>query len=354
MAVRIGFIGVGGIAASHLANLVRMPEAEVVALCDISAEQIEATRERVNRRLAEQNAEARLDGGAFTSIDTMLRNERLDAVYLCLPPFAHGAPEEAVIAAGLPFLVEKPVALELPVAARILAAAQKRGLLTATGYQNRYTAATQKARQLLADRIIGMALVMRFGSTPGKGWYRIQSKSGGQLIEMATHQVDLLRYLVGEVKTVYAAGGTRINHLEQPDYDILDVNCMTLTFENGAVANFANNFISGHGAPASAKGLHIFCNDLTLSLDSGLTVITQGGTEELPREGNAMALEDAAFVKAVGEGRREGILSDYHNGVRSLAVTLAGERSARTGRVIDVAQLLADEAPVALPSAKSA
>lgn len=357
MTVRIGFIGTGGIAVSHLANLLRLPDAEVVALCDLSPDRIEMARERVRRRLDGTRTE---DGGpvgrpasgypalgaaGYTDYRAMLRDERLDAVYLCLPPFAHGDPEEAAIAAGVPMLVEKPVALDLPTAARLLAAIRERELLVAAGYQLRYAAYLARARELLAGRTIGMALVMRFGPTPGTAWYHRQDRSGGQLIEMATHQVDLLRALVGEVRTVYAAGATRINNRARPDYDIFDVNCMTLTFENGAVGNFANNFIAEHGSPPDAQGLHLFCDGLTLSIGKTLRVLTAAGAEEFPLDTDMMAVQDAAFVRAVAEGRPDPIRADYASAVRTLAVTVAGDRSAREGRPVDVAELLAREAP---------
>lgn len=340
MSVRIGFIGVGGIAASHLVNLMSIPKAEVVALCDLSTEQIEATRERVNRRLA--GAPRQLEGVAYNDYRSMLRNENLDAVYLCLPPFAHGDPEEAVIEAGVPMLVEKPVALELGLAHRLNEAIQEKSLMVATGYQTRYASHVQKAKELLEGQTIGMTVVMRFGKTPAKGWYGIQKMSGGQLVEQATHQVDLLRYLIGEITTVYAAAGTRINNKNQPDYDIFDVNCMTLTFEDGSMANFANNLIAAYGSPTEARGMHIFCDGMTLSIGSSLRVITAEGTEEIPGDSNPMAGEDEAFVEAVAQGRPELILSDYENGVRTLAVTLAGEQSARTGQPVTVASLMDD------------
>lgn len=345
MSVRIGFIGVGGIAASHLINLVQIPEADVVALCDLSEDVIARTRSRVNERLARLYAytgrQGRfLEGATYTDYRAMLRSERLDAVYVCLPPFAHGEPEEAVIEAGLPFLVEKPVALHLPLADRLLAMVRERELVTSVGYQTRYTTTAQKAKELLEGKTIGMVVVMRFGSTPEKAWYRFQDKSGGQLIEMATHQVDLLRYLVGEIKTVYAAAATRINHKRQPDYDIHDVNCMTLEFENGVVGNFANNFISGHGTPSEAQGLHIFAEGLTLSIGAGLTALTAAGKESFPRDPNGMYKEDEAFVQAVATGDRSRILSDYENGVRTLAVTLAADHSARTKQPVHVADYI--------------
>jgi len=356
MSIRIGFIGVGGIAADHLINLLHIPEVEVIALCDLSLDRIQTTLQMVNQRLAlavsrspgsPENAciDRLLDAVPYHDYRPMLRNEHLDAVYICLPPFAHGDPEEAVIASGLPMLVEKPVALDLSTAARILQGIRRKGLMAASGYQTRYTTHLQRAHELLSGRTIGMVVATRFGQTPTTSWYHLQSKSGGQVIEMATHQIDMLRYLVGEVTTVYAAAATRINHTKQPEYDIFDVNCMTLTFENGAVGTFAVNFISGHGSPSEARGLHIFCDGLTLSLGTTLRAIFSERIEEIALDADALAAEDQAFVRAVGTRSPELLRSDYINGLRTLAVTIANDRSARSGHPVNVPQLLAAEAP---------
>ncbi len=211
----------------------------------------------------------------------------------------------------------------------------------------RYATHLRHARELLAGRAIGMALVMRFGGTPTTGWYHVQAKSGGQMIEMATHQVDMLRYLVGEISTVYAAAATRINQQRRADYDIFDVNCMTLRFENGAVGNFACNFLAEHGSPAMARGLHIFCDGMTLSLGSALQVAFADRIEEIAPDPDPLATEDATFVRAIVENKRELIQSDYLNGIRTLAVTIANDRSARSGRPVDVLRLLRSEAPEA-------
>jgi myo-inositol 2-dehydrogenase/D-chiro-inositol 1-dehydrogenase len=347
VAVRIGFVGTGGISRSHLVNLVQMPEVEVVGLCDIAPEQIEATRKAVEDRVAQQGVTARpLDAIPYTDYRAMLRNERLDGLFICVPPFAHGEIDEAAIEAGIPMMIEKPVALELTVASRILEGIQRKGLITGAGYVMRYNDAVGKAKEILAGKTIGMVVVMRFGGTPGTPWYPIQSKSGGQLIEMATHQVDMLRYVIGEIKTVYAAGATRINNKENPNYDVFDVNCMTLTFDNGAVANFANNMISGHGSPSEARGTHFFAENMTVSVGRSLQVITPEGIREVPTERtNAMFLEDQAFVRAIAEQNPALLKSDYLDAVRTLAVTVAGDRSARIGKPVNVAELLAAEAP---------
>ncbi|MDM4777925.1 Gfo/Idh/MocA family oxidoreductase, partial [Micromonospora sp. b486] len=65
----------------------------------------------------------------FRDVDELLAAGP-DAVYVCVPPFAHGPVEEAVVAARVPMFVEKPVALDLETAERIAALVQQRGLLT--------------------------------------------------------------------------------------------------------------------------------------------------------------------------------------------------------------------------------
>ncbi len=351
MSVRIGFIGAGGITRPHLTNLMQIDSAEVVALCDLAPESIEQTQQAVNRNLDTSGSARRLEATIYTDLHAMLRKERLDAVYVCLPPFAHGEAEEAVVAADLPMLVEKPLALDLGIANRILDGVKQRKLLAVSGYQLRYGAHIQRAKEALQGRTIGMALVVRAGGAVKKPYYRFQDKTGGQLIEMATHQVDLLRELVGEVKSVYAEADLRVNHVRVgSDYEIFDVNCMTLRFENGAVGNFANSQILHHGTLPGINGLHILADGVTVSLGKNLRIQTADGIEEVPAEANPMFLEDQAFVHAVEQGRPELIRSDYANGVRTLAVTIAGERSARTGQPIRVRDLLADEAPTALPA----
>ena len=349
MGVRIGFIGTGGISVSHLQNLAQLPDAEVVALADLTKERAQTAQDTVNKRLQERGVKdwVPIQAATYDDYRTMLRNERLDGVYICLPPFAHGEPESAAIDANVSMLVEKPLALDLALAADLLGRIQERGLIAASGYQLRYIKELQTAKERLSGKTIGMVTVMRYGSTPGTPWYHIQSKSGGQLIEMATHEMDLTRFLAGDVASVYAEADTLINNKDNPEYDIFDVNCMALRFENGAVGTFSNNFISKHGAPVQTRGVHVIADGVTVSFTLGgpIQIITSEGTEELPSEENPMLTEDRAFVQAVKDKDPSHIKSDYESGVYTLATTLAADQSAREKRPVFVRDLLRERAP---------
>src|SRR5207249_1785256 len=83
-------------------------------------------------------------------------------------PFAHGDLEFAAIDARLALFVEKPVALSLDLARQVAAAIQRKGLVASSGYQTRYSEAADRAKELIANRPVGMALGFYLGGLPGR------------------------------------------------------------------------------------------------------------------------------------------------------------------------------------------
>src|SRR5690625_391269 len=94
--IRVGVVGAGGMAQNHLQNVTEMDDAEIVAVCDIVQENAEKATQQYG-------------GKAFSNFEEMLDNEPLDALFLCVPPFAHGEMEEQAASRGIHVLVEKPV-----------------------------------------------------------------------------------------------------------------------------------------------------------------------------------------------------------------------------------------------------
>src|SRR5438105_12126860 len=196
--VRLGFIGCGGVAQQHFKGIAELAEARMAAFCDINVE-------------AAEKSAGQYGGRAFTSHDAMFADTELDAVYIILPPFAHGPAEHAAIERNLPFFVEKPVGNDLEVGREIAQEVERRRLLTSVGYMTRYRESVQTARQILASDPAVMAYGGWIGgapkgSAPIHSWWIVKEKSGGQLVEQTTHTVDLARYLMGEVAEVFAAG----------------------------------------------------------------------------------------------------------------------------------------------------
>ncbi len=344
MTVRIGFVGAGRMATDHVAALARVPGAEVVAMCDLVPGQVEAVPDAVRQRLLAIGSDAQAPHPvAYTDFANMVTRERLDAAYVCLPPAIRGDVEVDLVRAGVALLVEKPVALQLRIAGRVLAELRQRETIAASGYLYRYASWAKRARELVGDRTVGQVITSRFARLPSRiGWYAHQSQSGGQLTETMTHQVDLLRLLGGEVRTVFGAGAVRRDGATGAD-DIFDVQSVALIFENGAVGSISCNLLTPHRHQWQVR---VSCEGFDLSIGHELRLRAFDGEVEIdePMTGDPLLDESAGFVQAVAEGRPELVRSTYENGVRTVAVTLAADRSERTGAPIDVPALLREEA----------
>lgn len=317
---RIGFIGAGGIAGRHAGDLLGFDDVQIVAACDPA---IGRAQELVRRA----------GGAAYSDHQTMLAHEQLDALYICLPPFAHGAPEQAALATDLPFFVEKPLATDLETAEAIARGVAERGLVTAVGYHWRYLDIVEEAQRLLAANPARLALGYWIDGTPPPAWWRIQAQSGGQIMEQTTHIFDLARLLVGEVERVSASGGMT-ERPAFPDADIQDVTSATLQFQSGAVGTIASTCLLKW---PHRVGLHLFCEGMALELtEHELMVDTGNGRPVRAAQGDPFVREDRDFIDAV-QGKKNRIRAPYAEAFRTHRLTVAATVSARDGRWVSPA-----------------
>lgn len=321
--VRIGFIGTGGNAGAHFKGIGTFEDAKIVAVCDV---------------VQERAAQAAVTVGgatAYTDYKQMLKEAKLDAVYLSLPPFAHGDIDRAVVEAKIPVYVEKPVALTRELAEEMNERVARAGLITAVGFQLRYWNVVQAAREALAGQTIGMVTGYRWGGSPPPGaWWRQQDKSGGMMVEQACHNLDLMRYLAGDVKEVFARSG-RLLKTDEPDFTIDDVNALTLVFASGAVGSFTNT-------PAAmpkgrAASIDIFAKSVNVSWKGNRTLISdaEGNQREVTASvPDPMVLGDRAFIDAVKSNDQSKVLSPYSDALKTHHILYAALKSAQTGQPV--------------------
>ena len=316
--VRLGFIGTGGNMNRHLRELTEIGGTKFVAFCDIVVEKAE-------------QAVTQYGGKAYGDYNQMLASEELDAVYISIPPFAHGAPERAVIAAGLPMFVEKPVHMDTAEAKDIAAEVEERGIITACGYQERYLDIIDKAQELLATRRVGFFMGYWMGGMPS-GWWREKAKSGGQLMEQTTHEFDMARYLFGEVKTVYAVA--RYDLIPNTDYDIEEASAVSLQFESGVFGIMFSACFTTNGLRRS--GLDIFCEDGSLEyhLRSALVLSTADETTTWNPQNNCTIEMDSTFIEAVRTGDGSAIRSPYSDAAKTAILSIAANHSLETGEPV--------------------
>jgi predicted dehydrogenase len=316
---RIGFIGAGIIANRHLGNLLGFADVAVVAVADLLAERA-------------QQVAARAGARPYTDYREMLDREQLDALYVCVPPFAHGAPELAAAEYGLPFFVEKPIAADRDTAEQVARAVASRQLITGVGYHWHYLDITERAQELLSANPARLALGYWLDFTPPPEWWVSEARSGGQMVEQTTHIFDLARLFMGDVTRVYAAC-SRFERPEYPHADIANVSTVTLHFASGALGTISSTCLLHW---AHRIGLHLFCEGLAIEMSEFELMVDVGkGRPVQKAEGDPFVREDRDFVDAV-QGKPNKIRVPYHRALDTHRLVTAAVQSAREGRILDL------------------
>ncbi|NUQ01847.1 MAG: Gfo/Idh/MocA family oxidoreductase [Armatimonadetes bacterium] len=338
MPVRLGFVGTGGIANRHLACAQAHPDMEVVAACDVVPDLAKAAAEKYG-------------GQPYTEFRKMYDEVKPDALVICTPPFVHGEIEIEAARRGLPFFVEKPVAISMAMAGRVLEAVQEHQLVTQVGYMFRLAEPVMKARAMLAERAIAMVQAHYYmPGMPGKNWWAKMDQGGGQLVEQATHMLDLGRFLAGEVKSVIGQTSQVRDWTPPADYqpppglvaywdgfEIPDTSALILEYASGAMGTLSCSLVP---QVAWDNGFKVVAENAMVTID-GANVRWQN--EDGPFEEKAPADWTAAvlveFTNAVqGKGQTS---VPYVEGVKSLAVSLAGYESVRRNNApVELAELL--------------
>ena len=255
----------------------------------------------------------------------------VDVVYVCVPPFAHGAPEAAVLSAGVPLFVEKPLAATAETAERVGAQVAAAGVLTAVGHHWRYLKVVERARRLLDGRAVRLVGGTWLDKVPPVGWWPVRDRSGGPVIEQAAHVLDLARLLAGEVAEVFAMGDGRPPAV--PGADVDGVTTATLRFRSGALGTLSTTCLLGWKQRA---GLELVAEGLWLSVGEDGLAIREGGAdpvEELITGDPAAArvAVDRAFIDAV-RGIGNDVRAPYAEALRTHRLACALASSAATGQ----------------------
>ena len=312
--LRLGLIGAGWITPMHLAAFDRLGRTTLVGVS--------------SARLASAETAAGPRGAAaYDDAERMLDEQRPDIVYVAVPPSAAIATCEAVIARGIPFLAEKPLAAtDAEGPARVAAATVASGLVVAVGYHLRSLEQLPEVRARLAANPARLVTARWMDATPGPAWWRREEDGGGQVIEQATHLYDLARLLVGEAEVVGAAS-LHERPPTPPDTDVADASAAVLRFASGAVGTFANT---------RRQSTHLV--EIAFSSDGLLTTIRRTGErpqdwEVEYRDGNAVIvlppgrdpyeIQAETFLDAVVAGDPSAVASTYADALLTDRLTRA-------------------------------
>jgi len=350
---RCAVVGTGVVGSTHVKVLPLLPQAKLVAVCDVKREAAEASLKK-----------AEVSGiPIYTDLAELLKNEDIDVIHLATPSGLHMEPALVAIEAGKHVISEKPLEIKLDRADRIIAAAKKNGTRIACIFQNRWKPENRAIKDAVEQG--------RFGKIAWAGcftpWYRPDKyyendggwrgtwkfDGGGAIMNQSIHAIDLLQWIAGNVRRVSAYAASRIH----PKIETEDTLTCSLQFENGAFGSIMGSTAMFPGQPAR---MEIGGENGTAISENGLKVFSFRDALDKDKEILAACNPDASAASgksnptAIGyEGHRRNLAAIFDSwssgkdaethGVearKAIAIVLAMYESARKdGAPVDAASV---------------
>ena len=329
MTVRVGLIGAGRMGDTHARCMSDIAAAKIVAVSDAIAERA-------------QTMAGRFGAAMYSRYQDMLDEQKLDAVYICTPTGDHTEIAVAVAKRGLPFFIEKPLALTMADGWRVAQAVEESGVLSCVGYHWRYTNAVAKAKEILGQRPLSLMAAEWYWTLPPILWLRNKDLGGGQVVDQTTHLTDLFNVFGGPVTSLGA--NYTLNTYTDGEFHNWDGYALTCKHAGGAVSSLHCTYaLFPQIADFAPPRVDLCARELFLRLmPSGLTVVTPQGTEQFANTGAFHFNINQAFITAVDSGNRALVHSTVQETLRSLALTLAATESAQTGTIVDIDAFMQD------------
>jgi 1,5-anhydro-D-fructose reductase (1,5-anhydro-D-mannitol-forming) len=330
-----GLIGASDIAQTRMIPAIAaQPDSRVVAVMSSALER--------GRAYAERNGIP----AAYDALDALLADPAVDVVYISTTNELHYAQTLAAARAGKHVLCEKPLALSVAEAQEMVDACRRAGVVMGTNHHLRNAVTHRTLRRLIAEGAIGEPLAARvfhavYLPPHLQGW-RIDrpDAGGGVVLDIAVHDADTLRFVLDdepvEVTALEQSAGLAKGGLE-------DGSMAVVRFRSGLLAQLHEAFtvrFAGTGFEVHGSEGSLTARDVMTQRPIGeVQLRTEAGTETLPVEHeNLYARALRHFHAAVrGEGQPAATGED---GVRSLALALAVQRSAREGRRVALDEIL--------------
>ena len=223
----VGILGGGGISDTHARAAAAVPDLRVVAVCGRNASRVAALA-------------ARHDALPFTDVEAFLRHRPMEIVAIGTPSGVHADDIETAAAHGLHVLCEKPLDVTTARINRMLEAVERAGITLGVFFQDRSTPDLMDVKDALVSGRLGRPILADaqvkwyrppeyYAQSPWRGTWALDG--GGALMNQGVHTVDLLLWLLGDVRRVYARTLAALHAI-----DVEDTAVAVLEFANGAVA----------------------------------------------------------------------------------------------------------------------
>ncbi|RLI24817.1 gfo/Idh/MocA family oxidoreductase [Candidatus Bathyarchaeota archaeon] len=330
MAVKIGLIGCGGISREHISAYLKLKgKAEVVATADLVEER------------AINAARAVGAGAYYTDYRDILKRPDVDAVDICLPHHLHAKVAVEAAEAGKHILCEKPIARSLEEADSMIDAARRYGVKLMIAENWRFLPQVNVAKKVVENGELGSVFLAKSSliSFPRdlvpSGWKLYAEKVGGGVsIDSGIHNVDMVRWVMGEVKAVTAF----TNRLVRTEITGEDTGCILFKHVSDAVSVLALTWAARFSADKEYP-LKIYGSEgalAWLAWDNRIIVYKDGKRKVIETKpfSESFKAEIEHFVSCIESDKTP--LTCGEEARRDLQLVLAAYESAKTGKAVKV------------------
>lgn len=360
--IKVGLIGCGGQGTGDLLSLMKAADGiEIVSLGDIFQDKIDNTRERIKNETGQQVAADK----CFTGFDAYLKviDSGIDLVLMAVSPIFYSTLFDAAIRAGKHVFMEKPAAIDVAGAMKVLATgkmAQNQGLSVVIGTQYRRQRSYVEAFKQIADGAMGEITGGNIYYNQGMLWYRNREKgwsdmewmlrdwvnwcwlSGDHIIEQHIHNIDVFSWFSGLTPVSATGFGARQRRLTGDQYDMFSVD---FVFENDVHVHSMCRQIDGctNNVSNIIRGTHGVWTNIPARkseiIDLKGNVIWSWDFEKEKQEFKQTSPYVLQLVDLINSIRNNDPISEVDDAITSSLIAIMGRESAYTGQTISLEQL---------------
>ena len=328
--VRVASLGMGWWSDVLADAAGRTPDIEIVKCFTRSEDKRNAFAEKYNCQ-------------AMASYGEILADDSIQGIINTTPNPVHLETTRAAAEAGKHVFLDKPIANTISDAKAITQIVKDCGTILSVGYQRRRESHFQWIRDRIAEGKFGKMVQAeanisrdREGKFDLTSWrYTAAGMPGGVMLQIGVHYVDVLETILGRVKSVSGMASQLVLPGDNPD-----IAGLLMKHENGAVSTLN----AGYASASEYYLMNIYGKEMTAYYDlhNGLRTLKRHSDEVVPvtcEKNDAIAEELEEFAACIRDGAKPTV--DGQRATESLAVILAGITSAKEGRTVDVAEILA-------------
>lgn len=335
--VRIGIAGIGFMGVTHYKAIAKVKHAKVRAICTRDKRKLNGDWRSVQGNFGASGGMQKLSEVAcYETLQDLLNDDSIDLVHICLPTNLHVEWTLKAFAAGKHVFLEKPIALTLADANRLVTAAKSAGVCFMVAHVLRFFPEFRLLKNFVSEQKYGRVLAAHFKRVISRPvWWdpKNMMRTGGPAIDLHIHDADFVRYLFGMPDAVSSTGvigrGDVVEHLDTLYH-----------FESGPTVSAHAGWLA-QSACKFEHGYDVYFENATLKYNSSTgqspIILSPDGRIRKPRlpgqDGFVGEIQEA--VDAIRKGSNCAILSG-ENGRDSLKLCLREIRSVRTGRRVVV------------------